>query len=122
MVGNITNVYKSQRVETLELETVQPVECEAQFQTLQFQPLRQVPVGDPCVAVVTVTNLSPTPLLLEQGVWKLDSLLTSQSLSSQLSGLTLNTGEKANDVIVLTVSQCDKRTVRTGSYSLKWKR
>lgn len=121
-VCNSTNNYKSQYVKTLELETVQPVECEAQFQTLQFQPLRQIPVGEPCVAVVTVTNLSPFPLLLEQGVWKLDQLLTSQPMASQLSGLTLQQGETANDVSVLSVSESENRQIRTGSYSLKWKR
>lgn len=119
-VGNSTNTYKSQYVKTLELETVQPVECEAQFQTLQFQPLRQIPIGEQCVAVVTVSNLSPFPLQLEQGVWKLDSLLTNQPMPSQLCGLILEQGEKANDVAVLSVEKCDK--IRTGSYSLKWKR
>jgi hypothetical protein len=122
-VCNSKCTYKSQYVKTLELETVQPVECEAQFQTIQFQPLRQIPVGEPCVAVMTVTNLSPFPLLLEQGVWKFDPLLTNQPMpNSQLSGLTLQKGEKANDVAVLSLSNGDNRHIRTGSYSLKWKR
>ena len=121
-VCNSTNTYKSQYVKTMELETVQPVECEAQFQTLQFQSLRQIPVGEPCVAVMTITNLSPFPLLLEQGVWKLNQLLSSQPMTSQLSGLTLQQGEKANDVVVLTVLECESEQIRTGSYSLKWKR
>ena len=122
-VCNSTCTYNSQYIKTLELETVQPFECEAQFQTIQFQPLRQIPVGEPCVAVMTVTNLSPFPLLLEQGVWKFDPLLNNQPMpNSQLSGLTLQKGEKANDVAVLSLSNGDNRQIRTGSYSLKWKR
>ncbi|KAK4015014.1 Trafficking protein particle complex subunit 11 [Daphnia magna] len=115
--------YKSQYVKTLELETVQPVECEAQFQTIQFQPLRQIPVGEECVAVMTVTNLSPFPLQFEQGVWKFDTLLTNHPMgNSQLAGLILQKGEKANDVAVLSLDNGDNRQIRTGSYTLKWKR
>lgn len=115
--------YRSQYVKQLELETVQPVECEAQFQTIQFQPLRQIPIGEECVAVMTVTNLSPFPLQLEQGIWKFDSLLTNHPMgNSQMCGLTLQKGEKANDVAVLSLANGDHRQIRTGSYTLKWKR
>lgn len=121
-VGGSITTYKSHFTKSIELETVQPIECEAQFQTMQFQPLSLIPLGEQCVAVMTITNLSPFPLILEQGVWKFDPSLTSQSMPSQLSGLTFQQGEKASDVITLSVSDCEHRKIRTGTYSLKWKR
>lgn len=121
-VCGVTNTYESQYSRTVDLEAVQPIECDAQFQTLQFQPLRQLPAGESCVALVTVSNMCPFSLLLDQGMWKFDSLLTSQPTTSQLAGLTLRPGEKANDVAVLLVAECDNQDLRPGSYSLKWKR
>ena len=102
---------------------MQPIECEAQFQTLQFQPLSRIPIGETFVAVVTVTNLSPFAMILEQGAWKFDcSHLTSQSMMSQLSGKTLKSEEKGNDVVVLLLAENANKKIEPGFYSLKWKR
>lgn len=103
------------------MESVQPIVCEAQFQSMLFQPLTRLPIGD-CCAVMAVSNASPFPLLLEQGLWKLDALLASQSAGAQLAGLTLQPNEKAADLAVVSVAECPTQTLRTGFYSLKWKR
>ena len=114
--------YKSRHVDVIEVESIQPLVCEAQFQSMLFQPLTRVPVGDCCAAVIAVSNASPFPLLLDQGLWKFDALLASQSAGAQLSGLTLRPGEKANDLAVISVAECPQQTLRAGFYSLKWKR
>lgn len=119
---NTERTYKSQYKTTITVETVQPIECEVQFQTLQFQPLSKIPVGETFVAVITVANLSPFPVVLEQGVWKFAEGLVNQSMVSQLSGKTLKPSEKGNDVAVLFLDNVESKTICPGSYSLKWKR
>jgi len=121
-VCNTECTYKSQYKTTWTVETVQPIECEVQFQTLQFQPLLKVPVAETFVAVITVANLSPFPVVLEQGVWKFAEGLTHQPMVSQLSGKTLQAAEKGNDVAVLFLDGVDSKAICPGSYSLKWKR
>ena len=108
----------------INIETIQPIECEAQFQTLQFQPLSKIPIGETFVAVVSLSNLSPFPLLVEQGAWKINTAngVTSQPFASHLSELILKPQEKSNDVVVLYISETESSTFRPGSYSLKWKR
>ena len=59
---------------------------------------------------------------MEQGGWKFIECLTSQPMTSQLSGKTLKPGEKGNDVAVLFMTDVEKESIRPGSYSLKWKR
>lgn len=72
--------------------------------------------------MVTVANLSPFPVVLEQGVWKFAEGLTNQAMASQLSGKTLKPAEKGNDVAVLFLDNPDIKSIYPGSYSLKWKR
>jgi len=62
--------YRSRHVQPLDVDTVEPLAIEAQFQTMLFQPLAEIRRGEPFVAVVGLTNVSPFALVIEKGAYK----------------------------------------------------
>jgi len=101
-----------------------------------LDPPDQLPAGESCLTVVSVTNISPFPLLLDSGSFQLETdfggsianpVTKTEILStSPLSGLILQPGEKASDLAVLQLADADSlaamKKILPGSYSLQWKR